>query len=135
MRTIKVQCFPIYSVLKAIGNPRIDYFSLDIEGAELQVTYNILMGDMIQLSTPRYIEYNANVTNEFFVQVLQTIPWDLVDIKLFGIETEHAGDLSHGTVKDIIRHMKNVGYNKKDKIGHDTFFVKRQYASIQYIIC
>ena len=47
MRTIKVQCFPIYSVLKAIGNPRIDYFSLDIEGAELQVTYNILMGDMI----------------------------------------------------------------------------------------
>ena len=50
MRTIKVQCFPIYSVLKAIGNPRIDYFSLDIEGAELQVTYNILMGDMIHSS-------------------------------------------------------------------------------------
>merc|ERR1719350_926735 len=84
MRTMKVQCFPIYSVLKAIGNPRIDYFSLDIEGAELQV--------------------------------LQTIPWDLVDINLFGIETEH------GTAKDIIRHMENVGYNKKDKMGHDTFF-------------
>ena len=47
MRTIKVQCFPIYSVLKAIGNPKIDYFSLDIEGTELQVTYDILIGDMI----------------------------------------------------------------------------------------
>ena len=55
MRTIKVQCFPIYSVLKAIGNPKIDYFSLDIEGAELQVTYNILIGDMIHASNQKYI--------------------------------------------------------------------------------
>jgi len=34
-RKIQVQCFPLYSVLMAIGNPHIDYFSLDIEGAEL----------------------------------------------------------------------------------------------------
>ena len=53
------------------------------------------------------------------MKVLQTIPWDLVDINLLGIETEHR------TAKDIIRHMENVGYNKKDKMGHDTFFVKR----------
>ena len=55
MRTIKVQCFPIYSVLKAIGNPRIDYFSLDIEGAELQVNYKLLLLDMIRSSKQRYI--------------------------------------------------------------------------------
>ena len=36
-RKIKVQCFPLYSVLKAIGNPKVDYFSLDIEGSEFQV--------------------------------------------------------------------------------------------------
>jgi hypothetical protein len=36
-RNIRVQCFPLYSVLKAIGNTDIDYFSLDIEGPELQV--------------------------------------------------------------------------------------------------
>jgi len=36
-RTIEVQCFPLYSVLMALGNPHIDYFSLDIEGAELPV--------------------------------------------------------------------------------------------------
>ena len=34
-REIQMQCFPLYSVLMAIGNPHIDYFSLDIEGAEL----------------------------------------------------------------------------------------------------
>ena len=34
-RKIQVQCFPLYSVLMALGNPHVDYFSLDIEGAEL----------------------------------------------------------------------------------------------------
>ncbi len=36
-KIIKVQCFPLYSVLLALGNPTVDIFSLDIEGAELQV--------------------------------------------------------------------------------------------------
>ena len=33
----QVQCFPLYSVLAALNHPTIDYFSLDIEGAELMV--------------------------------------------------------------------------------------------------
>ena len=32
-----LQCFPLYSLLLAVGNPTINYFSLDIEGAEFQV--------------------------------------------------------------------------------------------------
>lgn len=40
-RKIKVQCFPLYSVLKAIDISEIDYFSLDIEGAEFQVLTTI----------------------------------------------------------------------------------------------
>lgn len=40
-RTIKVQCFPLYSVLLAMGNPKVDYFSLDIEGAEMPVLRTI----------------------------------------------------------------------------------------------
>jgi hypothetical protein len=31
MKTL-VKCFPLYSILLAIGNPTIDLFSLDIEG-------------------------------------------------------------------------------------------------------
>jgi len=34
-KSIQVQCFPLYSILMALGNPHVDYFSLDIEGAEL----------------------------------------------------------------------------------------------------
>jgi len=33
-----VQCLPLYSALMAIGNPRVDYFSLDVDGPELQVS-------------------------------------------------------------------------------------------------
>lgn len=39
--TILVQCFPLYSLLLAIGNPRVDFMSLDIEGSELAVLRTI----------------------------------------------------------------------------------------------
>ncbi len=50
MKTISVQCFPLYSLLLAINQTTVDYFSLDIEGHEKRV--------------------------------LETIPWDRVDIKV-----------------------------------------------------
>ena len=34
---IMAQCFPVFSILQAIGVSHVDYFSLDIEGAELDV--------------------------------------------------------------------------------------------------
>ena len=37
----KIQCFPLYSILIAINRTYIDYFSLDIEGAELKVLSTI----------------------------------------------------------------------------------------------
>ena len=40
-RTIRIQCFPLYTVLLALGNPTVHYFSLDIEGSELQVLKTI----------------------------------------------------------------------------------------------
>jgi hypothetical protein len=39
--TIKLQCFPLFSLLMAVGNPTIHYFILDIEGAEMQVLQTI----------------------------------------------------------------------------------------------
>ena len=38
---ITVQCFPLYPLLLATGHMHIDYFSLDVEGAELPILYNI----------------------------------------------------------------------------------------------
>ena len=39
--TSKEVCLPLYSILLALGNPTVDYFSLDIEGAELGVLRSI----------------------------------------------------------------------------------------------
>ena len=47
---LRLQCLPLYTILLALGNPTVNYFSLDIEGAEYPV--------------------------------LQTIPWDKVDIQV-----------------------------------------------------
>ncbi|XP_023327101.1 uncharacterized protein LOC111700431 isoform X2 [Eurytemora carolleeae] len=36
-----LQCIPLYSLLLALGNPTVNYFSLDIEGGEFQVLKTI----------------------------------------------------------------------------------------------
>ena len=38
---IKALCLPLISIINAIGNPIVDYFSLDIEGLELDVLKSI----------------------------------------------------------------------------------------------
>ncbi|XP_057372271.1 protein Star-like [Daphnia carinata] len=38
---VKVQCFPFYSVLLAVGRTDVDFFSLDVEGHELQILKTI----------------------------------------------------------------------------------------------
>ena len=50
---ISVQSFPIYSILLALNRTTVDFFSLDVEGFELDV--------------------------------LRTIPWDKVDIKVYDL--------------------------------------------------
>ena len=36
-KSYDLQCFPLYTILLAVGNPTVHYLSLDIEGAEYQV--------------------------------------------------------------------------------------------------
>ena len=50
-------CFPLYSILLALNRTRVDYFSLDVEGKELDV--------------------------------LKTIPFDKLDIKILTVEYNH----------------------------------------------
>lgn len=40
-RLTRVQCFPLYSILLAVGQTNIDYFSLDVEGSETDVLTNV----------------------------------------------------------------------------------------------
>ena len=91
-KTLQIQCFPLYSVLQALDLPTVDYFSLDIEGAEYPV--------------------------------LKSIPFKKVDIRMFGVEVEHAGKIFNGTEKDIIKLLKTSGYQYVAKTKLDKFFMK-----------
>ena len=41
-----VTCLPLYSILLALGNPTVDYFSLDVEGAEYDILKTIPYNDV-----------------------------------------------------------------------------------------
>ncbi len=36
-----VQCFPLYSILLAIGRTKVDFFGLDVEGSEYKILKTI----------------------------------------------------------------------------------------------
>lgn len=46
-RAFEAQCFPLYSILSAINVKTVDYFSLDIEGAELSILKTIPWNDIV----------------------------------------------------------------------------------------
>jgi len=82
-----VQCYPLHSLLLAVGNPRVDFFSLDIEGAEMDV--------------------------------LRTIPFNEVDIKVFLIETNKIN------ITEMNQFMASVGYDSTRVPPYDNMYVKR----------
>ena len=97
-RTIEMQCFPLYSVLMALGNPTVDLFSLDIEGAELQV--------------------------------LKTIPWDKVNIRVLLIEVNHIGEIFKGSPKALNQLLKKSGFKFFRSSTIDDIYVKRDFRAI-----
>ena len=40
-KTIEMQCLPLFTLLLAMGNPTVHFFSLDIEGGEFPVLRTI----------------------------------------------------------------------------------------------
>ncbi|OXA45062.1 Protein Star [Folsomia candida] len=57
-REFEAQCFPFYSLLRAINVTTVDYFSLDIEGAELSILKTIPWKDTFSIEVRNEIEHN-----------------------------------------------------------------------------
>jgi hypothetical protein len=90
-----MQCFPLYSILMAVGNPTVDLFSLDIEGAEFQV--------------------------------LKTVPWDKVDIKVILAEVDHLGEVFDGSIEEFNAYLSDVGYKFHKSIEIDNIYIKKDF--------
>ena len=96
-RTMEIQCLPLTSIIKALGNPTIDYLSLDIEGAELQV--------------------------------LQSVAFDEVDIKVISIEVNHIGQIFDGKRANLDTLMRRSGYEFYKAVNIDDVWVKRGFLN------
>jgi len=81
----------------ALKNPRVDYFSLDVEGSEWAI--------------------------------IESIPWDKVNIKIVNLEFAHLGNLNTALNKFMI----SQGYSIVKRIGGDIFFMKNDSKFLQNV--
>ena len=111
-QTITAQCFTLHSLLLAVGQTEVDYFSLDVEGPELEI--------------------------------LQTIPFHKIKIKVITIEYKVYGDTalenirmsleklekfrsffrSLGNYKEVGILPRNRDKKEEDEGGLDVIFVR-----------
>ena len=72
VKDVTMQCLPLYSILLALGNPTVDFLSLDIEGAEYQVLKNIPW---------KYVDIKAiSVETQFAGEVFEGDRDDIFDL-------------------------------------------------------
>jgi len=90
--TSELQCFPLASILLAVGNQTVNYLSLDIEGAE--------------------------------IQVLETLPWKLLDIEVMGVEMNHLGEVFPGSRLELHQLLRQQNYAYVGTIHVDDLFVR-----------
>ena len=78
----------------ALGNPRIDFLSLDVEGSEMNI--------------------------------LETIPFDKVDISVIMIEVAHFGKIFPGDVDRLLQFMDSKEYVFFRRLNVDDIYIKKQ---------
>ena len=59
--------------------------------------------------------------------VLQTIPWDKVNIRVLFIEINHVGDIFEGNRFQMRKLLKDNGYKLHKSTGIDEIYVKRKF--------
>ena len=85
----RMQCLPLYSLLLALGNPTVDFLSLDIEGAEYQVL-STLPWDKVDIRA-------LAVETQFAGDVLEGSRADIISL-LTGLGYSHLGSLARDDI-------------------------------------
>jgi hypothetical protein len=83
---VEMQCLLLYSMILALGNPTVDFLSLDIEGAEFQVLKNIPWESVdiraISVETQIAGEVLEGDKEDIFKLLLESIARDDIFVKL-----------------------------------------------------
>lgn len=81
---VKIQCFPLYSLLLALNQLTVDFFSLDVEGDELSVLKTVPWDKVnIKMMTVEFIhevgkggDLKQYVESKGYDSMLQMSRWD-----------------------------------------------------------
>ncbi|OWF48557.1 uncharacterized protein LOC110452920 [Mizuhopecten yessoensis] len=96
---VQVQCLPLYSILLALNQTTVDFFSLDVEGDELNVLKTIPFDKVnIKMLTVEYVHDTRRYSD------LQTF------MESKGYETLLRMQRDNGSVNDIIFRKKNLAH-------------------------
>ena len=102
---VEMQCLPLFSLLLALGNPTVDFLSLDIEGAEYQVLKTIPW-DKVDIRT-------LSVETQFAGDVLEGSRKDIIDL-LTGVGYSHFGSIARD---DVFVRLHPGGRSPKIKLS------------------
>ena len=94
--TLQMQCLPLYSILKAVGNTNVDFFSLDVEGAEFGIMEAALM---------QKHEF------QFSVATIETAHMDRIENK--------------GSFLEFNYMLSRNGYKMARQVEHDHIYIKK----------
>jgi len=64
--------------------------------------------------------------------VLQTIPWDKVDIEVISLETNHVGEVFPGSQREVREYLEERGYVLAATVEIDDIFVRRDLYEGKY---
>ena len=95
-KIFQLQCFPLYSILRAVGRVDIDFLSLDIEGGEISVLESILK--------------DCN-DFKFNIATIERVHMDLPTSKKSFMEFDYM--------------MKSMGYHSFSHLRHDVQYENR----------
>lgn len=87
-----VTCLPFFAVIQSMSITEIDYFSLDVEGFELDI--------------------------------LKTIPFDKINIKVLTVEFRHTGKRGEENGKDLLQTLM-------ERNGYKTLFYKMDFIFVR----
>ena len=111
-KTITTQCFTLHSLLLAIGQMEVDYFSLDVEGPELEILQTIPF-DKIRIKV---------ITIEYRVYGSTTI--ENIRMSLEKLDKIRSFFRSLGNYKEAGILRRNRDKKEEDKGGLDVIFVR-----------
>ena len=109
---VDVQCLPLFTILAAMDLPIVDFFSLDVEGAELGILETIPWHQVHIVLTKIVLTTVPNLSLSLsFIQK--------VDIRVLLVE------YSHLDKKRLLDMMNGFGYDNPFNLREDMLFVKR----------